>query len=164
MLMQGVGDGSQPLMSRYYGEGKREEVRKVQNIAYISAVGLALISNAVLFFTRTSLGELFGASESTGRLVADILPVFLVGLIFYAFSRITTSGFYATENNIYSYLCVYAEPVLLLILLFILPGIWGQTGVWWSVVASQILTAFLALILRISEDRCRRRTEMHLPE
>ena len=49
MLMQGVGDGSQPLMSRYYGEGKREEVRKVQNIAYISAVGLALISNAVLF-------------------------------------------------------------------------------------------------------------------
>lgn len=159
MLMQGVGDGSQPLMSRYYGEGKREEVRKVQNIAYISAVGLALISNVVLFFTRTSLGELFGASESTGRLVADILPVFLVGLIFYAFSRITTSGFYATENNIYSYLCVYAEPVLLLILLFILPGIWGQTGVWWSVVASQILTAFLALILRISEDRCRRRTD-----
>ena len=67
--------------------GKREEVRKVQNIAYISAVGLALISNVVLFFTRTSLGELFGASESTGRLVADILPVFLVGLIFYAFFK-----------------------------------------------------------------------------
>ena len=81
------------------------------------------------------------------------MPVFLFGLIFYAFSRITTSGFYATEKNLYSYFCVYAEPALLFGLLFVLPLFLGQSGVWWSVVMSQILTAALALGLKILEDR-----------
>lgn len=153
MLMQGVGDGSQPLMSRFYGEGKREEVKKIQNIAYFTAVGIALLCNVILFIARWNLGELFGVSGETGILVAQVLPIFLVGLVFYAFSRITTSGFYATEKNIYSYLCVYAEPAVLLLLLFILPGIKGQAGVWWSVVLSQIFTAILSMFLRIKGNR-----------
>ena len=153
MLMQGVGDGSQPLMSQYYGEGKNAEVIKTRKIAYVSAAGLAIICDITLFITRGSVGELFGSSESTGVMVAEVLPIFLLGLIFYAFSRITTSSFYATEKNLYSYFCVFAEPLLLLILLFILPIFWGQTGVWWSVVLSQILTACLALALKILGDR-----------
>lgn len=153
MLMQGVGDGSQPLMSRYYGEGKNNQVIQIRKIAYIAAFGLAVICNIVLFFARFGLGELFGASESTGILVGEILPVFLTGLVFYAFSRITTSSFYATEKNIYSYFCVYAEPVLLLRLLFILPNFWGQFGVWQSVVLSQILTACVAFVLKKKSDR-----------
>nr|WP_318686227.1 MATE family efflux transporter [uncultured Acetatifactor sp.] len=155
MLMQGVGDGSQPLMSRYYGEGNGAQMAQTRKIAYIAAIGLSVVCNFLLFFTRGSLGELFGASKSTGILVAEVLPIFLVGLVFYAFSRITTSSFYATEKNLFSYLCVYSEPFLLLILLLALPAFLGQTGVWWSVVLSQILTAFLALALRTAEDRNR---------
>ena len=153
MLMQGVGDGSQPLMSKYYGEGKDENVKKTRKIAYFTALGLAIVCNLILFLTRDSLGELFGASRQVGHVVAQVIPIFLLGLVFYSFSRITTSSFYATENNLYSYLCVYAEPSLLLILLFILPNFWGQSGVWWSVVCSQILTAGLAMVLKIKEDK-----------
>lgn len=149
MLMQGVGDGSQPLMSKFHGEQKNAAVVQTLKIAYITAVGLAIACNILLFFTRNSIGVLFGASESTGILVAEVLPIFLIGLLFYAFSRITTSSFYATEKNLYSYFCVYAEPALLLILLFILPSFSGQPGVWWSVVFSQILTAVLALSLKV---------------
>lgn len=155
MLMQGVGDGSQPLMSRYYGEGKREEVKKIQNIAYFTAVGIAVLCNVFLFIVRWNLGELFGVSGATGILVAQVLPIFLVGLVFYAFSRITTSGFYATEKNFYSYLCVYAEPVVLLLLLFILPGFKGQSGVWWSVALSQIFTAVFSMVLKIKGNNYR---------
>ena len=112
----------------------------------MTAIVLAFACNSLLFALRGGLGGLFGASESTGAMVAEVLPIFLLGLLFYAFSRITTSSFYATEKNLYSYICVYAEPVLLLILLFILPGFLGQSGVWWSVVSSQILTAFGAFV------------------
>lgn len=153
MLMQGVGDGVQPLLSQYYGEGKTDLVRKMRRTAYICAVGLALLSNTVLFAARSGLGELFGSSDDVSAMVVRVLPIFLFGLIFYAFSRITTSGFYATEKNLYSYLCVYAEPALLLILLFLLPLVLGQTGVWWSVVLSQVLTACLALALKTVEDK-----------
>ena len=153
MLMQGVGDGVQPLLSQYYGEGKTGRIRRMRRTAYIAAFILALLSNALLYFTRSGLGTLFGSSDEVSALVVQILPVFLFGLFFYAFSRITTSGFYATEKNIYSYICVYAEPALLLLLLLVLPSALGQTGVWWSVVLSQILTACIALALKTAEDR-----------
>ncbi|HIZ79603.1 MAG TPA: multidrug transporter MatE [Candidatus Lachnoclostridium stercorigallinarum] len=153
VLIQGVGDGSQPLMSRYFGEGKPAQIREIRRMAYVTAAVLAVVSCGVLFLTRSRLGNLFGASDSTRILVAQVMPVFLFGLIFYAFSRITTSGFYATEKNLYSYFCVYAEPALLFGLLFVLPLFLGQSGVWWSVVMSQILTSALALGLKILEDR-----------
>ncbi len=150
MLIQGVGDGSQPLMSQYYGEGKNVEVIRTHRIAYFTAIGLSIVSNMILFLGRSHVGILFGASQSTVILVSEVLPVFLIGLVFYAFSRITTSGFYATKRNFYSYYCVYAEPLLLVILLFILSKFWGQAGIWWSVVLAQILTALIALILKRS--------------
>ena len=133
----------------------------MRKTAYICAVGLALLSNAVLFAARSGLGVLFGSSDDVSAMVVQVLPIFLFGLIFYAFSRITTSGFYATENNLYSYLCVYAEPALLLILLFLLPLVLGQTGVWWSVVLSQILTACLALALKTAENKKNRRLSLN---
>ena len=153
MLMQGVGDGSQPLMSKYYGEGSGLQVVQTRKIAYITALGLAVACNILLFITRGEIGALFGSSEDTSGMVADVIPIFLIGLVFYAFSRITTSGFYATEKALYSYLCVYAEPILLLALLLVLTVFFGQEGVWWSVVLSQVLTAMLAFVLKTDVDR-----------
>ena len=147
MLLQGVGDGSQPLISRFYGEGKRREGDRVRAFAYGCAFALALLCCTLLFFLRGYIGPLFGSSENVSTDVAEVLPIFLIGLLFYAFSRIATAGFYATEKTGFSYLCVYSEPALMLALLFVLPLFWGQAGVWWSAVLAQILTAGIALIL-----------------
>ena len=115
--------------------------------AYGCAFALALLCCALLFFLRGYIGPLFGSSENVSTDVAEVLPIFLIGLLFYAFSRIATAGFYATEKTGFSYLCVYSEPALMLALLFVLPLFWGQAGVWWSAVLAQILTAGIALIL-----------------
>ena len=149
LLMEGVGDGSQPLMSRSFGEGRPDRLKSVRRMAYTAALLLALLSDGLLFALRDKIGPLFGASGSVAAAVAEVMPVFLLGMGFYGISRVATSGFYATGRNLPAYLCVYAEPTLLLILLWILPGQLGQAGVWWSVVLSQILTAVLALFLQL---------------
>ena len=84
--------------------------------------------------------------------VSVALPIFLVGILFLAFSRVTTSAFYACEQNAASYLLGYAEPVLLLVLLLVIPRFSGQTGVWWSMALSQILASVLAWGLKIAAD------------
>lgn len=149
MLLQGVGDGSQPLISQYYGEGKPELAEKVKKLAYLCAIALALLCCLLLYALRGFIGPLFGASESVAREVEAVLPVFLLGLLFYGYSRITTANFYATERTAFSYICVYSEPALMLLLLFILPLFFGQTGVWWSAVLAQILTAGISLLLML---------------
>ena len=145
LLMEGVGDGSQPLMSRSFGEGRPDRLKSVRRMAYTAALLLAVLSDGLLFALRDKIGPLFGASGSVAAAVAEVMPVFLLGMGFYGISRVATSGFYATGRNLPAYLCVYAEPTLL----WILPGQLGQAGVWWSVVLSQILTAVLALFLQL---------------
>src|SRR5699024_8775585 len=112
MLVQGVGDGSQPLISTFYGEGRPEKSAKVRLFAYLSAILLALLFGVLLFALRKLIGPLFGSSEEVAGDVAAVLPVFLAGLVFYAFSRVATASFYATERTLFSYLAVYSEPAL----------------------------------------------------
>ncbi len=147
-LLQGVGDGSQPLFSRCYAEGKYKELAQVQRWAVALGEGLAVFGIALLFFGRFGVGRLLGASAGVTADVAGALPIFLLGLFFYAYSRVATAGFYATERSTDSYLCVYAEPVSLLVLLLIVPRFSGQAGVWWSMVGAQAFTGGLAFYLR----------------
>lgn len=153
MLLQGVGDGSQPLMSRYYGEGALKEYHSVRRLAYCCAEAIAVSNILLLFLGRFHVGRLFGASEDALVETGNVLPMFLVGIIFLAFTRVTTSGFYATEKSLFSYILVYAEPVLLFVFLLVLPHFFGISGVWWSTCLSQVVCAFTALWLKRRSDK-----------
>lgn len=152
LVLQGVGDGCQPLMSQEYGRGEVKSMKKIRSMAYITAAVMGVVCMAVLYLLRGGVGPLFGASAEVSADVAAALPIFLVGILFLAFSRVTTSAFYACEQNAASYLLVYAEPVLLLVLLLLIPRFGGQTGVWWSMALSQILASVLAWGLKIAAD------------
>ncbi len=148
LVLQGVGDGSQPLMSKYYGEQKTKELDEVKHMAYIFAVILAFLGCAVMYFSRWHIGTLFGASDTVNAETAKIIPIFLVSVPFVAITRISTAGFYATEKAALSYILTFIEPVLMLVLMLILPPLLGgQVMVWWSTVFARIISAVLALLL-----------------
>ena len=48
MLIQGVGDGSQPLISRYYGSGDADAVRRFRNTNYLITISLGVIGLAAM--------------------------------------------------------------------------------------------------------------------
>lgn len=151
LLLQGVGDGCQPLISRYFGEKKLDELKSTKQMAYGTAVVLAAICMVLLFMVRTNAASLFGASIEVRTEVAVTLPYFLAGFIPLAFVKVTTSAFYATEQNRFAYILVYAEPVFLLVLLLVLPKFWDLTGIWIAALCSQLLTAAAAACcIRIS--------------
>ena len=52
LLLQGVGDGCQPLISLYYGEQKDEDVRQTRRTAYYTAFIISIICVAVVFLDR----------------------------------------------------------------------------------------------------------------
>lgn len=153
LLMQGVSDGSQPLISLAYGEGKHHTTKAVRDLAYRFAFGGAAICSAVLFLLRGSAAYLFGASEQVAVLVAQILPIFIIGFVFVSVSRVTTAYFYATGKNLWAYILIYGEPLTLCVLLLILPNTMESVnGTWISVPLSQIAAMLLSLYF-IHRDR-----------
>lgn len=153
LILQGVGDGSQPLMSRFYGEDNKKEVRITRTMAYAAAAVMGVALAVLLYWCRNGIGVLFGASETVSLAVGTDLYIFLAAVPFLAFLRVTTAGFYATEQTRFSYMIVYGEPIFLAILLPVLPAWMGLKGVWWSQTGAQILTALMGWGLKLWSDR-----------
>lgn len=153
LILQGVGDGSQPLMSRFYGEDNKKEVRITRTMAYAAAAVMGVALAVLLYWTRNGIGVLFGASETVSLAVGTDLYIFLAAVPFLAFLRVTTAGFYATEQTRFSYMIVYGEPIFLALLLPVLPAWMGLKGVWWSQTGAQLLTALMGWGLKLWSDR-----------
>lgn len=154
LILQGVGDGSQPLISQCYGEKNWADMKFVRKLAYGFAFALSVIGCIIMYVTRGSLGVLFGASSEVNTEIAKIMPVFLVSVPFVAILRITTASFYATEKSTFSYILTFIEPLFMLVLMLILPPLFGgQIMIWWSTVFARILSALLALVLKQRVDK-----------
>lgn len=123
LLLQGVGDGSQPLISQYYGAGQLSLLKETRKLAYVTSEIIAIACIAIVLIFRHHIGILFGASAETTGNVANYLPLFLAALLCLAYVRITASYLYATEKAGLFYLLVYSEPVMVFFLLIMLPKI-----------------------------------------
>lgn len=154
LVLQGVGDGSQPLLSQHYGKRDFGKLKSTRNLAYGFAIFLSFIGCIIMHVTKEELGVLFGASDEVNAEIAKIMPIFLVSVPFVAINRITTASFYATEKSMFSYVLTFIEPVLMLVLMLILPPLLGgQIMIWWSTVLARIFSALLALALKWYVDK-----------
>lgn len=146
LVLQGVGDGSQPLMSQFYGAGDEKSLKQTKTMAYKFALALAVIGVIMLYLFRGKIGLLFGSSVEVNTGILTVMPIFLVSLPFDAVTRITTAAFYATEKSALSYILTFAEPIFMLILMLILPPLLGgQIMIWWSAVLAKIMTAGISV-------------------
>lgn len=162
LLMQGVGDGSQPLISTCYGSAEYKNMRKVTAMAYITAMITAVLCIPFVYCLRYSIPEWFGSSPDVREAAAEVLKIFVYGFPCIAIMRVTTAYFYATKRNIFAYILIYCEPIVLaLFALTGLPETMGLKGLWLSMPLSQVVLAVMAVILMIislyADRRARKR-------
>lgn len=153
LLLQGVSDGCQPLISLSYGEGRPDRTKQFCSLAYCFAAAVSLLCMGVLFLLRGQAASLFGASYQITARVADILPVFLSGYVFVSISRVTTAYFYATDKDLQACIMIYGEVIILFLLLLILPEMTGIGGTWISVPFSQLAAMCISLFLIRTEKK-----------
>ncbi|SMB89204.1 Na+-driven multidrug efflux pump [Pasteurella testudinis DSM 23072] len=152
LFLQGVGDGSQPLISRYYGEKNTAVMNRIRLFAHKTGLSITLVCAALLFLARGNIGILFGASAESNQGIISYLPLFLAAMPLVSFIRITTSYLYATEKVGYSYILVYAEPIILLLFLSTIPLWFGLPGVWAAVPLSQLIAFAAAVLIKYRMD------------
>ena len=150
LLLQGVGDGSQPLMSRFYGAGEEKALKQTKTLAYEFAMALAAIGGILIYLLRGKIGLLFGSSAEVNAGVIAVMPIFLVSVPFDAITRVSTAAFYATEKSVLSYILTFIEPIIMLALMLALPPLLGgQVMIWWSTVFAKVLTAIISIALTV---------------
>ncbi len=148
MVIQGVTDGAQPLISTYFGKKDFDSLKRIEEYTYSSSISVALISFVIEFIFRSKLGFFMGSSTDTALIIEKGIPVFALGFFFVAVSRSAASCLYACEKNRRSFIISYSEPLFIILSLIIielcLPM--GLSGVWISNTAGQFMVMATALI------------------
>ncbi|MBO7372291.1 MAG: MATE family efflux transporter, partial [Bacteroidales bacterium] len=148
MLIMGFTQGMQPIAGYNYGAKLYPRVKKVLTLTIICATATTtlaflvgeLIPNAMVsLFTRDA--ELKELSSHALRIIVAIFPI--VGFQIVATSFFQSIG-YARKAI---FLSLSRQLLFLLPFLIIFPRLWGTDGVWWSMPASDIVAALIALLM-----------------
>lgn len=146
-IIQGVGDGSQPLISRAFGGGEAALVRQLRNTNYAVNLGIALVMIVLLYAFRMPLAGAFGLSQQASIYFSQGVTIYVLVLAFYAITHATASYFYAIEAARSANALVFAELAATLLFGIVLPLAFGLPGVWCIVVATQAVLLVLCFWL-----------------
>jgi len=146
LMIQGISDGSQPLLSLCQGAGKKKELAIYKRWMYILAIGTGGISGIITFLLRNHIPFLFGASESSSQIIVDATPAFALVLFLYGISKAMISYFYATDKTTASAVMVYGEVLITVGLIYLLPLWFSLDGVWYTMPVVQLILICIGLI------------------
>lgn len=141
---EGIASGMQPLVSYYYGAGQNDNVRRLLKLAMSIAVigGMAFVILLNLF-TEQVIG-IFNTDDS--RLMegaASALTLHLSALYLDGFLVVCAAFYQATNQGNRALFVTVGNIVLQLPFLFILPKLWGMTGVWLAFPLSNLALSLL---------------------
>lgn len=139
-LLNGIGDGTQPLVSFYHGGERIEELKDVRKIALKLEFILGTILAVATFLATGFIGRSFGLSqEATGMYVTG-MNISTIAFLIVGFVRFKLSYLNATQQSNKSMVLTFAESLLISpILLLILPVLWGVNGVWLAYLVTAVV-------------------------
>lgn len=142
----GVGDGTQPLISYYFGANKQGEVKEIRKIASCTLIILSIgIIIAVVVLTE-NIGIWFGLSERARAYFTVGMRVSSVAFIGQAFTKFNGVYLNATMRSRFAVTLTYLESLLVNpILLLVLPMVGGVVGIW---LAPSVTAIIMLLIYR----------------
>ena len=158
LLMQGIGDGIQPLISFCKGARLYSSMRILLRRGILAVLCLSGLFVLAAFPLQSFLPIMFGTSEATGVLIGRALLLQCAAFPFMGLVRLYTSYFYASGKPLQSSLLIYIDPIIVTpVFLLSLPLAFQLDGVWLTLPAAQIVLALILLFMALKDARQARR-------
>ena len=107
LLLQGIGDGVQPLLSYYHGKGNKGVIHYLYRKAFFVSLGVSVILFMGVYLFNEPLTGLFGVSHSLYDGTKLALIITALSFPFIGISRLTSAVFYASGRSKNSTFLVY---------------------------------------------------------
>lgn len=156
--VEGVANGAQPLISRFYGEERIRSTRYVTRLMVYVGLGLGIIITALLLLFPEFFTSWFTSDPELQTVTAYALRLHLAVLFLDGLFVTATMFFQAIGEGQKALVISIGNLVLQVPFLFILPKYWGLDGVWLTMpIATVILAVPVAVMFyrryqRITDD------------
>ncbi len=149
LLIQGIGDGVQPLFSYYFGANKERELHYVYNKAFFLCSIFSVFLMVMTMIFSVQLAKYFNISPELMNETALALKTTAFAYAFFGVTRVTSAYFYATNHTKFSNLLIYIEPIVIApAMLWIFTELFGLSGVWMAYPAIQVILSSISLVLK----------------
>lgn len=145
-MFNGIAQGSQPLISLYYGKGEKQNVSRILKMALTSTLGLSIFLIAGIYLFAPAVVSVFN-SENNSALASYAetgLRIYFTGFLFAGINIVGSAALSAVE----SVKAAFAASILrgfvaISVFAFLLSAFFGLNGVWAAFPAAELVTLFV---------------------
>lgn len=143
-VFNGVSQGSQPLLSEFYGRGDKAAVKKVLRLGVVTALVMAVGMITLVFCNAGEIAAIFNSEKDVqlAAYAASGLRLYFTGFVFAGFNIVGTGFLSATEKVGWAFAASMLRGfIAIIICALILSVCFGMTGVWLAFPAAELVTA-----------------------
>lgn len=147
-IFTGLGQGVQPLISKYYGMKKWELVKKVKRYALLTAMSIALLIYVGTFAYADTLISLFNNENDLAivQLADKGIKIYFLGFFFVGINIVTAMFLSATEKARAAFIISILRGLVVIVpLAIVFSNMWQMTGIWSAFVLSELIVSGFAL-------------------
>ncbi len=147
-VFMGYASGVAPVFSYKFGSGERDEIKKTFRI---SVLFIGVTSILVVLFANLFDRQIVGVFADPGTPVFELasrgFAIFSVAYLFMGFNIFSSAMFTAFSNGLISALLSFLRTLgFTLVMILVLPLVWGVDGLWLSVPIAESLALIIAII------------------
>ena len=149
-IFTGLGQGVQPLISKYYGLKDHGTVQRVNRYALLTSGFIAALIYLGTFFNSEALIGLFNNENDSAilQLADQGMKIYFLGFFFVGTNIVTAMTLSATEKARAAFvLSIMRGLVVIVPMAIVLSSLWGMTGIWSAFVLSELIVTGFALYL-----------------
>ena len=148
-VFNGIAQGSQPLISKYYGMGREKDTKKLLWLGAGTAFTVAILVYLTVFRFTEPLVALFNSEQSAEMAAYAFrgMRLYFIGFIFAGVNIVGAGYLSATEHAVGSFVTAILRGVVLIVFFaVVLALLFGFDGVWLSFGAAEAVTAVVTVI------------------
>ena len=155
-IYNGIAQGIQPLVSKYYGYGDTVKAKLILRYALVLMAGLSAAIYFAIFFGAHQIAGIFNSeqNELLQMLAVTGMRIYFTGGIFAGFNIIISIYFTSTENPRPAHIISMLRGfIVILPLVFMLSAIGGITGVWLTFPAAESIVCVIGCVLYLRSNQ-----------
>ena len=147
-IFNGISQGQQPLVSRFYGEGNCKNTVKVLKLAVAAALSAAVIILIAVVLFAEQFSALFNSENSVqlSEYAVSGMRLYFIGYIFAGVNIVGTGYLSASDKPAPAFAASVSRGIFAIVgFAFLLSSLFGLTGVWLSFAAAELFTSIITI-------------------
>lgn len=154
MSMTGIAQGSQPLISYYFGKGEPKKYRKLLKYGILSAAVFSVVVTAACYTGASGIVGIFLDGENPALSVYSV-KVFRIFILSFPLAgyNVVIGGYFASieKAGFATFISLTRSLIALVGCMMLLIAVLGGEGIWWSpLMAEAVCLVFSLLMLKRS--------------